>query len=136
MKLSKWFVSEVERVRVAEDQWSDYQWVLKKIGFKRVVLQVGSEQRIYESGKEAQDTFESAPFRLDSLGAGSCIQFFGDKQLFTERRFNLVSDIAYETWLTGCKKWMELNQSTYTFEGTATKHENTSIENARDLYMP
>lgn len=136
VKLSKWFVSEVERVRVAEDQWSDYQWVLKKIGFQRVILQVGSKQRIYESGKEAEDPFESASFKLDSLGAGSCIQFFGDKQLFTERRFNLVSDIAYETWLTGCKKWMELNQSTYTFEGTATKHENAAIENARDLYMP
>ncbi len=136
VKLSKWFVSEVERVRMAEDQWSDYQWVLKKIGFQRVILQVGSEQRIYESVKEAQDLFESAPFKLDSLGPGSCIQFFGDKQLFSERRFNLVSDIAYETWLIGCKKWMELNESTYTFDSTATEHENTAIENARNLYMP
>tara|TARA_B100001769_G_scaffold109855_1_gene85452 strand:+ start:791 stop:2296 length:1506 start_codon:yes stop_codon:yes gene_type:complete len=136
VKLSKWFVSEVDRVRVAEDQWSDFRWVLKKIGFQRVILQVGFEQRIYESVKEAQETLESAPFKLDSLGPGSFIQFYVDKQLFTERRFKLVSDIAYETWLIGCKKWMDLNQSKYTFDSIANKHENTAIENARDLYMP
>ena len=136
VKLSKWFISEVERVRVAEDQWSDFQWVLKKIGFQRVILQVRFEQRIYESVKEAQDTFKSEPFKLDCLGPGSYIQFYGDKQLFNERRFNLVSDIAYETWLVGCKKWMDLNGLSYTFNGTATKHKNTAIENARDLYIP
>jgi predicted transglutaminase-like cysteine proteinase len=66
----------------------------------------------------------------------SFIQFWGEKSRFSERRFDLNCDIAFESWVLAARRWKELNQVDYNFNGQAKEQNNSSIEKARDLYLP
>jgi UDP-GlcNAc:undecaprenyl-phosphate GlcNAc-1-phosphate transferase len=139
IKLSKWFVGEVDRIRQAEHLWNDYQWVLKKLGYSKVVISIGGEERIYEYGNISQDAkefYSSDRMLLDKENSDRFIQFWGEKSRFSERRFDLNCDIAFESWVLAARRWKELNQVDYNFNGQAKEQNNSSIEKARDLYLP
>jgi UDP-GlcNAc:undecaprenyl-phosphate GlcNAc-1-phosphate transferase len=139
IKLSKWIVVEVERIRQAEHLWNDYQWVLKKLGYSKVVISIGGEERIYEYGNispDAEEFYSSDRMLLDKENSESFIQFWGEKSRFSQRRFDLNCDIAFESWVLAAKRWKELNQEDFSFNGLAIKQNNPSIEKARDLYLP
>jgi UDP-GlcNAc:undecaprenyl-phosphate GlcNAc-1-phosphate transferase len=139
IKLSKWFVGEVDRIRQAEHLWNDYQWVLKKLGYSKVVISIGGEERIYEYGNISQDAkefYSSDRMLLDKENSDRFIQFWGEKSRFSERRFDLNCDIAFESWVLAARRWKELNEVDYNFNGQAKEQNNSSIEKARDLYLP
>lgn len=139
IKLSKWLVGEVERIRQAEHLWNDYQWVLKKLGYSKVILSINGEEKIYEYSELSQDLEEfhsSDRMILCKENSDSFIQFWGEKSRFSERRFDLNCDIAFESWVLAARRWKELNKVDYNFNGQAKEQNNSSIEKARDLYLP
>jgi UDP-GlcNAc:undecaprenyl-phosphate GlcNAc-1-phosphate transferase len=139
IKLSKWLVGEVDRIRQAEHLWNDYQWVLKKLGYSKVILSINGEEKIYEYSELSQDLEEfhsSDRMILCKENSDSFIQFWGEKSRFSERRFDLNCDIAFESWVLAARRWKELNEVDYNFNGQAKEQNNSSIEKARDLYLP
>ena len=139
IKLSKWLVGEVDRIRQAEHLWNDYQWVLKKLGYTKVILSINGEEKIYEYSEVSQDLEEfhsSGRMILSKENSDSFIQFWGEKSRFSERRFDLNCDIAFESWVLAARRWKELNEVDYNFNGQAKEQNNSSIEKARDLYLP
>lgn len=137
IKLSKWLVGEVERMRKAEHLWNDYKWVLKKLGFSKVAISIAGEERKYEyPHQESQDVYISDSISLGSEYGDNYIQFWGEKSRFSQRRFNLNCDIAFEAWALAIRRWKELNQVDFIFSGEAIEQKNSSIEKARDLYLP
>ena len=136
IKLSKWLVVEVERIRQAKDLWNDYIWVLKKLGFSKVIISYGGEEKEYKyNNLEIGDFFISDCISIDKEAKGNNIQFWGDKERFSQRRFDLNCDIAFETWVLATRRWKELNGSDFQFNGEAIP-QTPSIEKARDLYLP
>ena len=137
IKLSKWLVGEVERIRQAEDLWNDYKWFLKKLGYSKVVISICGEERIYEyPDQELKDVYLSDRMPLNKEKNDSYIQFWGEKNRFSLRRFDLNCDIAFESWVLSTKRWKELNKADYKFSGVALEQKSRSIEKARDLYLP
>lgn len=139
IKLSKWIVAEVDRIRHAEHLWNDFQWMLKKLGFIKVVLSIRGEERIYEYVDEnqgKQESYCSELMFLDKADQTSFIKLWGEKRRFSKRRFDLNCDIAFESWVLASKRWKELNETDYEFGAEAIIQDNHSIENARDLYLP
>ena len=136
IKLSKWLVGEVDRIRKAEDLWNDYMWVLRKLGFSKVIISSAGEERIYEyPHKELEDAYISGRMSLDKQNRDNYIQFWGEKKRFSKRRFDLNCDIAFESWVLATRRWKELNQADFKFHGEALAQKNPSIEKARDLYL-
>ena len=137
IKLSKWLIGEVERIRVAEHLWHDYMWVLKKLGFSKVVISIDGDEKIYEyPNLELKDFYLSDHISLNKQNSDNFIQFWGEKKRFSRRRFDLNCDIAFESWVLATRRWKELNLSDFKFNGEALEQNNPSIENARDLYLP
>ena len=137
IKLSKWLVGEVERIRKAEHLWNDYTWVLKKLGFTKVVISCSGEERVYQySIHESNDVFLSEPIPINKQNGEDFIQFCGEKVRFSKRRFDLNVDIAFELWVLATKRWKELNLADFKFNGQALEQKNPAIENARNLYLP
>ena len=137
IKLSKWLVGEVERIRKAEHLWKDYTWVLKKLGFTKVVISCAGEERTYQyMNLESNDFYISDRIALNKKNSDEFIQFCGEKERFSKRRFDLNVDIAFELWVLATRRWKELNLSDFKFSGEALEQKNSSIENARDLYLP
>ena len=136
IKLSKWLVAEVERMRRAEYLWNDYKLLLKKLGYSKVLISINGSVRLYEYDEDDQlDTFVSDPFNLVIDNSNSYIQFWAYKNKFSRRRFNLNCDIAFESWILATKRWKELNDQDYDFNGIAIE-QNHAIEKARDSYLP
>ena len=73
---------------------------------------------------------------LNKENNDSYIQFWGEKNRFSLRRFDLNCDIAFESWVLSTKRWKELNKADYKFSGVALEQKSRSIEKARDLYLP
>ena len=73
---------------------------------------------------------------LDKQNRDNYIQFWGEKNRFSQRRFDLNCDIAFESWVLATRRWEELNQADFKFSGEALEQGNSSIEKARDLYLP
>lgn len=137
IKLSKWFVGEVDRIREAKYLWNDYKWVLKKLGFTKVVISNLGEERIYEYGSsDTEECYFSNTISIDKKCSSSFIQFWGEKSRFSNRRFNLNCDIAFESWILATKRWKELNKEDYRFDGQALEQMSDSLEKARNLYLP
>jgi UDP-GlcNAc:undecaprenyl-phosphate GlcNAc-1-phosphate transferase len=139
IKLSKWIIGEVERIRRAEHLWNDYKWVLKKLGYSKVVISINGEEKIYEystQNHDLEDFYLSDRMTLDKEKSDNFIQFWGEKCRFSQRRFDLNCDIAFEAWVLATKRWKELNQGDYEFSGKAVEQKNATIEKARDLYLP
>ena len=127
----------MERIRQAEHLWNDYMWVLRKLGFSKVIISSSREERIYEyPHKELEDAYISGRMSLDKQNSDNYIQFWGEKKRFSQRRFDLNCDIAFESWVLATRRWKELNQADFKFSGEALEQKNSSIENARDLYLP
>ena len=137
IKLSKWLLGEVERIRKGEYLWNDYKWVLKKLGYSKVIISIKGEERVYNYFEEgSEEYYHSGPLALNKENSYSFIEFWGDKTRFSRRRFDLNCEIALELWLSITNRWKELNQVEYEFSGEALKHDNSSVEKARDLYLP
>ena len=137
IKLSKWFVGEVERIRKAENLWDDYRWVLKKLGFSKVTIFISGEERTYEyPGQNLNECFQSDFIAIDSQNTENVIKFWGAYERFSLRRFELNCDIAYESFILAIKRWKELNHDDFTFDGNAIEQENSALEKARNLYLP
>ena len=75
-------------------------------------------------------------YLLDKENSDNYIQFWGEKKRFSQRRFDLNCEIAFESWVLAIRRWKELNQADFKFSGEALEQKNSSIENARDLYLP
>ena len=126
----------MDRIRKAEDLWNDYMWVLRKLGFSKVIISSAGEERIYEyPHKELEDAYISGRMSLDKQNRDNYIQFWGEKKRFSKRRFDLNCDIAFESWVLATRRWKELNQADFKFHGEALAQKNPSIEKARDLYL-
>ena len=112
-------------------------WVLRKLGFTKVIIFSAGEERIYEyQNRELGDAYVSSRMSLDKQNSDNYIQFWGDKKRFSQRRFDLNCEIAFESWVLATRKWKELNQADFKFSGEALEQKNSPIEKARDLYLP
>ena len=140
IRLSRWLVAEVDRIRNGGDFWNEYQWFLKKLGFDCATVRIDGEERSYvyaaELINEYSQMHQSECFITDKPKGGNTIQFWADKGRLSERRFRLNCEIAFEAWISACKRWQVLNEEAYRFDGQAQKQTSEMIEKARDLYLP
>ncbi len=143
IRLSKWFINEIDRMRNGSDFWNDYKWFLKKLGFNQARIILGSGEKLYQYNLDRQfteldkrDFFISEALTINPFRNEDSIQFWGDRDRFSERRFQLNSEIAHEAFVAAQNRWKDLNKSEYKFDAQASRHENLKIEKARNLYLP
>ena len=135
--LKGWFVAEVERAGSGEDVWSDFQFVLKKMGISRAVLTIADEQREFlVSGKSLNE--ETSLTETHSLTGEipAILVLSGSKEIFTENQFALLADIAAETWSRASARWLEFNKIPLTFDSKAKESLNPQRQKLRKSYQP
>ena len=142
IRLSKWFVSEIDRIRRGEDLFKDYKILLRKLGFEKVTIIIDGVERTYKySEKDSEEIFEEdelfikSIMKINSNEDNEKIIFWGRREFFPNRRFPLNTDIAFEAWVSATKRWKVLNEEDFNFGSIAKKQDNLKIENARDLYL-
>ena len=138
MYLKNWLVVEAERADSAKHLWSDFRFVLKKMGFCRAELTMDDETRDFYVP-------HTPHYNLDRLWQEShqsqgevsvTLVVYAEKDNFSESQFALAADIAAEAWSTARAKWKEINGSPMTFDSVAQEASDYKRQKARNLYRP
>lgn len=137
--LKDWFISEVYRADSGTHLWSDYHFILKKMGLSRVDFCIQEQQRSYfipelfdEKNLDAQHRYSYTFTNVEN----SQIEFYGPKDLFSERQFNLVCDIAIEAWFKASESWQAYYGFELNFNAQAKEPCNAKSAKIRRLYRP
>lgn len=134
--LRNWLVAEAERADKGDHLWSDFRFVLKKMGFCRAELKMGEETRsFYVPNTRHAETDFLWQVHHPIPGVGE-LWLYADKDNLAERQFEIVADIAIEAWTQAAHKWLMVNGEPIRFEAEASPPESYRAQKARNLYRP
>ena len=136
--LKDWLIAEAERADSILNLWSDFRFVLKKMGIFRAELTIGEETREFyipsTLSKESQLLWV-ATYEIQNSHTCS-LTFYGEKDNLSESQFSLLADIAAETWTKAGQKWYEINNRPIAFDAVAAEAKSYRYQKARNLYRP
>ncbi|HEY0456695.1 MAG TPA: MraY family glycosyltransferase [Verrucomicrobiae bacterium] len=145
LALGSWFEMEAERRDSVSELWEDYQFIVRKLGFASVKLTLANETKIWWSNQsepneapasiapadnsKSDTSFVPAPsstsnekFRLarHEMSGGTVIEFAGDAAHLPDKLFELMTELAAETWQKAAGRWQEINKAPLRFMSVAS----------------
>jgi hypothetical protein len=133
--LSQWLEMEVERHHSVDELWQDYQFVVKKLGFSMVRLALPDGAHTWRAEGFDERTGELQRV-CHELSDGSVIEFAADQRVLPEQLFNLLADLAAETWHKAALRWRVLNKTPFQFMSAATLPAFSSQRKFIRFYTP
>lgn len=119
LTLSQWLEMEAERRGCVFELWQDYQFVVRKLGFAEVQLALPDGVHVWRAvGPETGLT------RLHrtrhALGGKSSVEFAAYEDVLPEALFELLTELAAETWQKAALRWQEFHQAPVCFESVSS----------------
>ena len=134
--LRDWLIVEVERMDSGKNLWADYRFILKKMGFCRAELSIEGDQRSFFVTDTPHAKVDLLWQETHEIGENTRLTLYADKDNFTEKQFELLSDVAAEAWTKAAQRWKEFNGAELDFEAKAQPPNTYRREKARNLYRP
>lgn len=137
--LKDWLIAEAERADKITHLWSDFQFVLKKMGICRAELSIGEETREFYIPHTPSSDSEDLWMETHEIQQNSHIvrlNLYGEKESLSKNQFALLVDIANEAWTKAGQKWLEVNDGPATFDAVAKDPESYHDQKSRNLYRP
>ncbi|MFP4157535.1 MAG: MraY family glycosyltransferase [Opitutales bacterium] len=134
--LRNWLVAEAERADKGEHLWSDFRFVLKKMGFCRAELTMQGEARSFYVPHTRHAEPNSLWQAQQSIPGVGEIRLYAEKDNLGERQFEIIADIAIEAWTQAAHKWFTANGEPISFQAEAPAPESYRAQKARNLYRP
>lgn len=136
--LKDWFIRETARADSVRHLWSDYRFILKKIGFCRCEMKINGDALSFFVPNTPHDSPEEL-HQVEHTIPGvpeATITLYADKEYFSETQFHLVCDIASEAWAKASLRWNLLNDCPMDLEAVAKNGTSYRSQKARSLYRP
>jgi UDP-GlcNAc:undecaprenyl-phosphate GlcNAc-1-phosphate transferase len=122
LTLARWLVMAAEREGSVDVLWEDYRFMVRKLGFSqlRLTLPDGTSRLWTGDGtnKPSSDYHQSS----HEISDGTLIEFLADKTTMPDVVFNLLSDLACETWYKAALKIPDDRKVKESVSGTASPH--------------
>jgi len=136
--LKNWIVVEAERADSGQNIWSDFRFVLKKMGFCRAELRIGEEERSFYVPNSLHEDLDSLWRETHSLRGETPVELtvYAEKDAFSKKQFNLIGDIAAEAFSSMASRWKEINGDSLSFSSIAAEPTTYRGTKARNLYRP
>lgn len=136
LQLRDWFAIEATRADSGEHLWSDFHFVLKKIGFCRAELKIGKTQRSFYVPNSDHDQPEQLYLETHQIFDDTQLIVYAEKSFISSRHFQVISDIAAEAWSMAAGQWLAKNGEYLSFESKAKAPETYREQKSRSLYRP
>jgi len=138
LTLKSWLLMETERSDCGNSLWSDYHFVLKKMGFCQAELVLNGHKRGFfvpgtPHNEEAYVWIETHNISGEVEGS---LTLKAEKDSFSGRQFELLSDLAAEAWVQASAKWKQLYGKGLDFESEANAPNDYRSQKSRNLYRP
>ena len=137
--LRDWLIVEAERADTGKNLWSDFRFVLKKMGFCRAELEVGADRRSFfvpHTPHEDADALWQETHVMNGADNPVRLTVYAEKENFSERQFALLSDVAAEAWGKAMQRWKRVNNSGFSFQAKAVEVTDYRRQKARGIYRP
>ncbi|MGZ0656230.1 MraY family glycosyltransferase [Coraliomargarita sp. W4R53] len=134
--LRDWFIVEAERADTGQHLWTDYRFILKKMGFCRAELNISGATRTFFQPDTPHDNVDMLWSEVHQIGPEVKLTVYAAKDHFSGRQFATISDVAGEAWSKASVRWQEVNGVLLDFDSTACEASNYREQKARDLYRP
>ena len=135
LTLSQWLELEAERRDSVYELWQDYQFVVKKLGFAEVRLVLPDSANLWRLGGFDPQSGSLLRARHET-GGGSVIELAADSSVLPEKAFELLSELAAETWHKAARRWQELNQAPIRFASVASPETSYFTRKLRGFSEP
>ncbi len=135
LTLSRWLEMEVERQDSVEELWQDYRFVIRKLGFSRVRLVLPDGANAWQCD-EFQERAAEMQHICHEMNDGTVIELDADKTVMSEMLFNLLSDLASESWYKAASRWRLINKTAVEFVSKATPPGTTAQKKFVRFYAP
>ena len=136
--LKDWLIAEAERADSVSNLWSDFRFVLKKMGFCRAKLTIEEEEREFFLPHTPHRDSEQLWMETHTIQSKqiTTLSLCGEKDNMSKKQFSLLADIAAEAWTSAGRKWYETNGCSATFDAVASETKSYRYQKARNLYRP
>jgi UDP-GlcNAc:undecaprenyl-phosphate GlcNAc-1-phosphate transferase len=136
--LKDWFIVEAERADTGKNLWSDYRFILKKMGICRAEIQISNKEKTFFVPNTAHEDIELLWQATHTVrgAADAELTLYAEKAFFSERQFTLVCDIATEAWAKAGIRWKEVNECPLDFDARAKESNNYRSQKSQALYRP
>jgi len=111
LTLNRWLALEIERHNSVDQLWLDYQFVVRKLGFTEVKVWL-PDHSVNRWRAEALNV-EAVEFHraIHEMSNGTIIELSAPKSTMPEILFNLLGDLAAETWYKVASRWKALHKT-------------------------
>mgnify|MGYP005842561561 CR=1 FL=1 len=134
--LRDWLIVEVDRVDSGKNLWADYRFVLKKMGFCRAELSIEGDQRSFFVTDTPHANVDLLWQETHNIGEHTRLVLYADKDNFSDKQFEILSDVAAEAWTKSIQRWKEINGTALDFDAQAQPPNTYRQQKARNLYRP
>jgi UDP-GlcNAc:undecaprenyl-phosphate GlcNAc-1-phosphate transferase len=100
---------EAERVSSMEGLWAEFAYGTRKLGFAGVKLTLPEGERLWHVPEVIPES--DLMLRVHQLRTGNpmTLNFSGNKANMSDRVFDLLSELAAESWFKAVVRWQEVN---------------------------
>jgi UDP-GlcNAc:undecaprenyl-phosphate GlcNAc-1-phosphate transferase len=119
LTLAQWLEMEAERRECVFELWQDFQFVVKKLGFSEVKLRLADGVQVWRSaGQEAG--LGGLHRARHELSGGCAIELAGHDRVLPARLFELLAELAAETWQKSARRWQEVHEAPLRFDAVSS----------------
>jgi UDP-GlcNAc:undecaprenyl-phosphate GlcNAc-1-phosphate transferase len=119
LTLGQWLEMEAERRGCVFELWQDYQFVVRKLGFSEVKLALPDGVNVWRA--VGPETGLNPLHRTrHTLGENSTVEFAAYEGVLPQALFELLAELAAETWQKSALRWQEFHQAPVRFESVSS----------------
>jgi hypothetical protein len=133
--LSEWLDLEAERRGSIYGLWQDYQFVVNKMGFSKVRLALPDGEESWQV-KDFDGTKGTLQHMCHKMANGWSIEFTAEKAVLSDDLFELLAELAAETWHKAAIRWHKLNKVPVGFSASSETPSFPSYKKFIRSYSP
>ena len=117
LTLSRWLELEAERRNSLEDLWSDYNFMLARLGFSKVRFTVAARQKLWAANQGGMPGMEQHHWRQKHRQM--TIELAAETRAMNRRLFAHLCELAAEAWFKAAQHWCRLHADSSSIQSLA-----------------
>ena len=135
LTLARWLEMEADRRDSVYELWQDYQFVVKKLGFSEVKVTLPDGANTWRAAGPPHPSAQLQRTRHETP-SGAMIDFAAEQTVMSDSLFELLAELAAETWHKAAARWQKRNNAPLRFVSVASADTATFKRKLSRLYAP
>jgi UDP-GlcNAc:undecaprenyl-phosphate/decaprenyl-phosphate GlcNAc-1-phosphate transferase len=115
-----WLELEADRSNSIDELWSDFVFLARKLGFSKVALKFDGRTCAWEASGDIPGPNPHSLTHELHLEGDTVLLVLSAPESMDYKKFQLIGELAAETWLTASRRWLQRNQADFELPAPTT----------------